>query len=47
MENKFVDTDVFLRYLTKEDPSKYERCREMISMTGRSNENEENCQEEV
>ena len=30
MENKFVDTNVFLRYLTKDDPSKYERCRTMF-----------------
>jgi predicted nucleic acid-binding protein len=30
MENQFVDTNVFLRYLTKDDPSKYERCREMF-----------------
>jgi predicted nucleic acid-binding protein len=30
MENEFVDTNVFLRYLTKDDPSKYERCREMF-----------------
>jgi len=30
MENKFVDTNVFLRYLTKDDPSKYERCREIF-----------------
>ena len=30
MENKFVDTNVFLRYLTKDDPLKYERCREMF-----------------
>ena len=30
MENKFVDTNVFLRYLTKDDQSKYQRCREMF-----------------
>jgi predicted nucleic acid-binding protein len=30
MENKFVDTNIFLRYLTKDDPLKYERCREMF-----------------
>jgi predicted nucleic acid-binding protein len=30
MENKFVDTNVFLRYLTKNDISKYERCRQMF-----------------
>ena len=27
MENKFVDTNIFLRYLTGDDPPKYERCR--------------------
>jgi predicted nucleic acid-binding protein len=27
MENIFLDTNVFLRYLTKDDLSKYERCR--------------------
>ena len=30
MESKFVDTNVFLRYLTKDDLSKYEKCREMF-----------------
>ncbi len=30
MENKFVDTNVFLRYLTKDDLLKYERCRQMF-----------------
>jgi predicted nucleic acid-binding protein len=30
MDSKFVDTNIFLRYLTKDDPSKYERCREMF-----------------
>jgi len=30
MENKFVDANIFLRYLTKDDPSKYERCRAMF-----------------
>ena len=30
MESKFVDTNVFLRYLTKDDLSKYERCRGMF-----------------
>jgi predicted nucleic acid-binding protein len=30
MENKFVDTNVFLRYLTKDDLSKYERCKKMF-----------------
>jgi len=28
METAFVDTNIFLRYLTKDDPEKYERCRE-------------------
>lgn len=27
MGTRFVDTNVFLRYLTRDDPSKYERCR--------------------
>ncbi|MEW6584047.1 MAG: PIN domain-containing protein [Nitrospirota bacterium] len=26
----FIDTSVFLRYLTKDDPKKYERCRELF-----------------
>jgi predicted nucleic acid-binding protein len=30
MENKFVDTNVFLRYLTKNDFSKYKKCRGMF-----------------
>ena len=30
MESKFIDTNVFLRYLTKDGLSKYERCREMF-----------------
>jgi predicted nucleic acid-binding protein len=30
MENKFVDTNLFLRYLTKDDLSKYESCRKMF-----------------
>ncbi len=30
MERKFVDTNIFLRYLTKDDPSKYDRCRELF-----------------
>jgi len=30
MENKFIDTNVFLRYLAKDDLAKYERCREMF-----------------
>jgi len=30
MEKTFVDTNIFLRYLTKDDPSKYEKCKEMF-----------------
>ena len=30
METKFVDTNIFLRYLTKDDPSKYEKCKEVF-----------------
>jgi predicted nucleic acid-binding protein len=30
MENKFVDTNIFLRYLTGDDPPKYERCRRLF-----------------
>ncbi|RPJ01403.1 MAG: type II toxin-antitoxin system VapC family toxin [Deltaproteobacteria bacterium] len=30
MEKVFVDTNVFLRYLTKDDPLKYERCTEVF-----------------
>ena len=30
MAMKFVDTNVFLRYLTRDDPSKYEKCRELF-----------------
>src|SRR4030067_1538178 len=30
MEKGFVDTNIFLRYLTKDDPAKYERCREIF-----------------
>jgi predicted nucleic acid-binding protein len=30
METTFVDTNIFLRYLTKDNPSKYEKCREMF-----------------
>ncbi len=30
METAFVDTNIFLRYLTKDDPEKYEKCREMF-----------------
>ncbi len=27
MARRFIDTNVFLRYLTRDDPAKYERCR--------------------
>ena len=30
MERKFVDTNIFLRYLTRDDPSKYEGCRTLF-----------------
>jgi predicted nucleic acid-binding protein len=30
METIFVDTNIFLRYLTKDDLSRYEKCREMF-----------------
>lgn len=30
MGKKFIDTNIFLRYLTKDDPSKYEKCREIF-----------------
>ena len=30
MGRKFIDTNIFLRYLTKDDPSRYEKCREIF-----------------
>jgi predicted nucleic acid-binding protein len=30
METTFLDTNIFLRYLTKDDPSRYEKCKEMF-----------------
>ena len=30
MAKKFIDTNIFLRYLTKDDPSKYDKCREIF-----------------
>ncbi len=30
MEKVFIDTNIFLRYLTKDDPEKYEQCREIF-----------------
>jgi predicted nucleic acid-binding protein len=29
----FVDTNIFIRYLTKDDPSKYAKCREIFRKT--------------
>ena len=30
MKKMFVDTNIFLRYLTKDDSSKYEKCKELF-----------------
>ena len=30
MKRKFIDTNIFLRYLTKDDPVKYNECREVF-----------------
>ena len=30
MVAKFIDTNIFLRYLTKDDPSKFDKCRELL-----------------
>jgi predicted nucleic acid-binding protein len=30
MAKKFIDTNIFLRYLTKDDPPKYDKCREIF-----------------
>ena len=30
MKKKFIDTNIFLRYLTKDDPSRYDKCREIF-----------------
>jgi predicted nucleic acid-binding protein len=30
MKRKFIDTNIFLRYLTKDEPSKYEKCRNVF-----------------
>ncbi len=30
MKRKFIDTNIFLRYLTRDDPSRYEKCREIL-----------------
>lgn len=30
MKRTFIDTNIFLRYLTKDDPVKYDKCREVF-----------------
>jgi predicted nucleic acid-binding protein len=30
MKTAFVDTNIFLRYLTADDPAKYKKCRELF-----------------
>lgn len=30
MARKFIDTNIFLRYLTKDDPTKYDRCKQIF-----------------
>jgi predicted nucleic acid-binding protein len=30
MKRKFIDTNIFLRYLTKDEPVKYDKCREVF-----------------
>lgn len=30
MEKKFIDTNIFLRYLTKDNPLMYDKCREVF-----------------
>ncbi len=30
MRKKFIDTNIFLRYLTKDDSSRYDKCREIF-----------------
>lgn len=30
MERRFIDTNIFLRYLTKDDASRYDRCRKIF-----------------
>jgi predicted nucleic acid-binding protein len=30
VERKFIDTNIFLRYLTKDDASRYDKCREIF-----------------
>jgi predicted nucleic acid-binding protein len=33
MAKKFIDANIFLRYLTRDDPAKYEKCRELFKKT--------------
>src|SRR4030043_671665 len=33
MKEAFIDTNIFLRHLTKDDPSKYDKCREIFKKT--------------
>lgn len=33
MAKKFIDTNIFLRYLIRDDPAKYEKCRELFKKT--------------
>lgn len=39
MSKKFIDTNIFIRYLTKDDPSKYDKCREIFkkAVEGKTN----------
>jgi predicted nucleic acid-binding protein len=30
MKRQFIDTDIFLRFLTRDDPSRYEKCRDIF-----------------
>ena len=30
MERQFIDTNIFLRFLTRDDPSRYEKCRDIF-----------------
>ncbi|GJQ58028.1 MAG: PIN domain-containing protein [Candidatus Scalindua sp. AMX11] len=33
MNKKFIDTNIFLRYLTKDDPLKYDKCKRLFKKT--------------
>ncbi|MBI4763085.1 MAG: PIN domain-containing protein [Deltaproteobacteria bacterium] len=35
MKKKFIDTNIFLRYLTKDDPEKYEQCLNLFKTAGK------------